>query len=92
MDSGLIHYDGWTDKQEVERFQSLFQWIPVLYKAVYSLCLCDSDVSILISVDSGLIHFQNGCRNMVKTKVSILISVDSGLILEVKKNSYGFKN
>jgi len=38
------------------RFQSLFQWIPVLYGALASKVLWLSTVSILISVDSGLIQ------------------------------------
>ncbi len=45
-------------------FQSLFQWIPVLYSIGFLIIYGFVDVSILISVDSGLIQIQKDTKSL----------------------------
>ncbi len=81
--SGFRSYTncGWAFADPGNEFQSLFQWIPVLYLiCIVALIYC-AKVSILISVDSGLIRYTESVRKKCVIQVSILISVDSGLIL-----------
>jgi len=55
VDSGLIPDTMYHDGKRQGKFQSLFQWIPVLYQRNHHRKTEYHPVSILISVDSGLI-------------------------------------
>ncbi len=55
MDSGLILAPSTSPANACPLFQSLFQWIPVLYDLEDIQKIKEENVSILISVDSGLI-------------------------------------
>jgi len=80
VDSGLIQKGRYNKKEVYIEFQSLFQWIPVLYGniPVHSVPWGTSFNPYFSGFRSYTQSFYNSVNATVN--VSILISVDSGLI------------
>jgi len=88
VDSGLTQCNSPRLWICIHKFQSLFQWIPVLHSMAGVKYYSFHHVSILISVDSGLTHLNFTLQLFDWFWVSILISVDSGLTHKLIKRDF----